>query len=109
MRLTRVVWLTIAVLTVLVLMGLVIAGRGHDGPAALIPAVQTQVTARQTQSASEATAQTQARRAATVSALETQVARLHAPGTPPARSPAPATPLAEGTRGSGARSDWQAV
>lgn len=94
MRLTRVVLLTIAVLALLVLVGLVIAARRHDGPEALIPAVQTQVTMHLTQSAAEATAQTRARRAATVSALETQVARLQALGTPPARSPAPATPLA---------------
>ena len=89
MRLARVVWLTIAVLA---LVGLVIASRRHDGPAALIPAVQTQVTVRQTQSAAEATAQTRAMHTATVSALETQVTRLQALGTPPARSPVPATP-----------------
>ena len=55
MRLTRAVFLTVAVLA---LVGLVIATRVHGGPQAIVSTLQTQVSVRQTQSAMEATAQT---------------------------------------------------
>ena len=112
MRRARAVWLTVAVLVLLVLL---IAARGHGGPQALLSALLTQVTVRQTQSAIEATTQTQvnaqqtqsaaeatahaaqAPLAATIRALETQVSRLQAPSTPNGLSPILGTPVGGGT------------
>ena len=110
MRRARAVWLTVAVLVLVGLVGLVVAARGHGGPQALISALLTQVTVRQTQSAIEATTQTQvnaqqtqraaeataqaaqAPLAATVRGLETHVARLHEASTPSVPSPVLGTP-----------------
>ena len=109
MRRARAVWLTVAVLVLLGLLGLLIAARGPGGPAAF-SALQTQISVRQTYSAAEATTQTQisalqtqraaeateqaaqAPLAATVRTLETQVARLHEASTPSAPSPVQGTP-----------------
>ena len=114
MRRARAVWLTVAVLVLLGLLGLGIVARGQGGPQALISALQTHVIVRQTQSAAEATRQTQisarqtqsaaeateqaarAPLAATVRALETQVARLQEASTPSVPS------LVLGTPGGGA-------
>ena len=93
MRRARAVWLTVAVLVLLGLLGLGIVARGQGGPQALISALQTQISALQTQRAAEATEQAaQAPLAATVRALETQVARLHEASTPSAPSPVLGTP-----------------
>jgi type II secretory pathway pseudopilin PulG len=94
MHIARAVWLTVAVLALVGLVGLVIVTRAPGGPQARIATLQSEVVTRQAQSAAEATSATQAMWTATASALETQVAQLQAPNTPPASSPVLGTPAA---------------
>jgi hypothetical protein len=97
MRLARAVWLTVAVLVLIALIGLVIASREPGGPQASLATLQIGVVTHLAQSAAEATAATQAMQTATVGALETQVAQLHEPNSPIASSPVLGTPALGGT------------